>query len=322
MRSGDKLLDVVIVNYNSGRQLFECLESVMASPGDERCVAQIVVVDNASADGSMDGVEALGRKVRALRSKTNLGFAAACNLGAARGESPFILFLNPDTRIFPDALAAPLEFMSSPEAEGVGICGIQLVNETGQPRRGCGRIPSARNFLYPALGLTTLSPRLFPGVELAEFDHASDRDVDHVMGAFYLVRRELFDALNGFDERFFVYLEDLDFSQRAREAGWRTRFLAGARAFHLGGGASRNVKAARLFYSLRSRIIFSFKHLALGKAIAVLLASAVVELPLRLVRALGRGARHEGKDTLIGYARLYRDLPSILKVAFSCRSAY
>lgn len=267
----------------------------------------------------MDRLEELSGKIRTVRNSSNRGFAAACNIGAALGDGPLILFLNPDTRIYPGAFSVPAGFMAARDGEQVGVCGIQLVDGHGRAQRRCGRVPSARTFLFQALGLSLLAPRLFPGVELAEFDHCSDRDVAHVMGAFYLVRRSLFEALGGFDERFFLYLEDLDFSKRSGEGGWRTRFLAGARAFHLGGGSSQNVKAARLFYAQRSRIVFSFKHFSAAKAVAVLLATSLVELPLRLVRSLARGAPGEGKDALIAYARLYQQLPAILRTGLSCR---
>lgn len=310
-------LDVVIVNYNSGPQLRACLDSVFASPADERCVSRIAVVDNASTDDSMSGIEARSGKIQVIRNSSNLGFATACNLGAKQGDSPFILFLNPDTRLFPGAIVTPLQFMLSRDAERTGVCGIQLVDENGVPQRCSGRIPSARTFLNQALGLSIVAPRRFPGVSLEEFDHAADRTVDHVMGAFYFVRRELFRDLRGFDERFFVYLEDLDFSLRARKAGWTAQFLSRARAFHLGGGTSRNVKAERLFYALRSRILFSCKHLCPLGATAVLIATCFAEPFLRFLRAVARRSLDEMADTLFGYLKLYRHLPSALRIAMT-----
>ena len=282
-------------------------------------MASIVVVDNASADGSADGLGDAGGRLRTIRNATNRGFAAACNAGAALGASPLVLFLNPDTRLEAGALTVPLRFMAAAAARRVGICGIRLVDAEGRAQRCCARLPGARHFVHQALGLPRLAPAAFPGVELAEFDHESDRDVDHVMGAFYLVRRTLLEALNGFDERFFMYLEDLDFSKRASERGWRTRFLAGAHAFHLQGGTSRHVKAARLFYALRSRILFSLKHHRPGGAAAVLLATALAEPPLRLLRGLARAAPEELRSTLLAYALLYRNLPSMLKAGADCR---
>lgn len=308
-------VDIFIVNFNSGSLLRDCLESILTSPEDASSVARIQVVDNASSDDSVLGIETLSDKVRLIRNETNCGFAAACNLGARQGNSPYLLFLNPDTRLFPGALTVPLRFMISQNAERTGICGIQLVGETGLPHRCCCRIPSARHLFNQALGLSLLAPGLFPGVALVEFDHASDRKVDHVMGAFFLVRRKLFQDLGGLDERFFVYLEDLDFSLRARAAGWETQYLAGARAFHLGGGTSRSVKADRLFYALRSRLVFACKHLHPLGAAAIVLATCLIEPGLRLIRAILRASRDEAVDTISGYVALYRHLPSTLRTA-------
>ncbi len=308
-------VDVVIVNYRSAPQLRACIESILASPEDEMLVARIQVVDNASTDNSLHGIESLSGKVQLIRNRTNLGFAAACNLGARQGDSPYLLFLNPDTRLFPSALTVPLHHMMSKDAGRTGICGIQLVDAKGHPQRCCGRIPSARHFLNQALGLSLLAPGLFPGVVLLDFDHASDRKVEHVMGAFYLVRRTLFQDLGGFDERFFVYLEDLDFSLRARNAGWATQYLASARAFHLGGGTSRNVKADRLFYALRSRILFACKHLRRVGAAAVVLATFTIEPVLRLLRAVARMSLNEIGDTLTAYLRLSLNVGSMIRVA-------
>jgi GT2 family glycosyltransferase len=315
-------LDIVIVNYNAGCQLFDCVRSILASPLDIQFVSSIVIVDNGSIDGSTEGLESLDERVRLIRTNHNIGFAAASNVGATVGKRPFLLFLNPDTRIFPGALSTPIRFMLSPEQKRVGICGIQLVDERDVVQRCCGRTPHTRNFVFQALGLSLVAPTLFPSVELENFDHASDRVVDHVIGAFYLVRRDLFHRLNGFDERFFVYLEDLDFSIRAREAGWRTQYLARVRAFHKGGGTSEKVKPQRLFYSLRSRIILSFKHFKIGGALLVLAATVFVEPFLRVARALGRLSLTEVRDTIVAYGMLLSVLPSILRTGVRSRSGY
>jgi GT2 family glycosyltransferase len=144
---------------------------------------------------------------------------------------------------------------------------------------------------------------------MAEWDHASILQVDHVIGAFFLVRREIFNSLNGFDDRFFVYLEDLDFSFRARKAGWRSMYLADAQAFHAGGGTSNQVKARRLFYSLRSRLLYAFKHFSWLGAIAVVLATLLVEPLSRSAQALFRASLSTLRETWAAYGMLWRWLP-------------
>src|SRR5258708_40080093 len=102
---------------------------------------------------------------------------------------------------------------------------------------------------------------------MSDCDYFDTRRVDVVTGAFLLVRRGIFEVLGGFDERFFVYLEDVDFLYRVGQAGWRCYYLAAARAYHRGGGCSEQAKAARLFYALRSRILYSYKHFGRASAI-------------------------------------------------------
>jgi GT2 family glycosyltransferase len=144
---------------------------------------------------------------------------------------------------------------------------------------------------------------------MAEWDHKQTRPVDHVIGAFFLVRRELFEALEGFDERFFVYLEDLDFSYRAYQSGWRSVYLGDVQAFHAGGGTSNQIKARRLFYSLRSRLLYSFKHFSWIGASAVLIATLLVEPLSRSVLALLRRSWPGLKETWAAYGMLWQWLP-------------
>lgn len=252
-----KLVDIVIVNWNAGAQLRECVDSVLAYEKGE--VNEIIVVDNGSTDGSPDTIDGLPR-VNVIRTGENLGFAAACNLGAAAGDSPYILFLNPDTRVEANSLTVPLAFMERPDNTDVGICGIQLVDEHGSVSRTCARFPTLWRLTVSALGLDKLPGLHSAGMRMNDWDHESTRPVDQVMGAFFLIRRNLFSSRGGFDERFFVYFEEVDLSLRTKQAGYDSWYLTEAHAFHAGGGTSRQVMAHRLFFSLRSRLLYGFKH--------------------------------------------------------------
>jgi len=297
----DDNLDIVIVNWNSGALLRSCLESLAAAQLGEVGVGRIVVVDNGSTDESLVNVERIHPPILLMRNDRNLGFSVACNLGAAHSHAKYLLFLNPDTRVFSDSLKHPLQFMDDPASESVGICGIRLLDHEARTSRTCCRFPTGATFVYKAIGLDVLLPRLFRSYVMTHWDHAQSARVDHVIGAFYLVRRSVFEQLGGFDERFFLYLEDLDFSLRARRAGWSTHYLAEVCAYHEGGGISSQVRAARLCFSLRSRIQYAFKHLALGSAILVFLTTVFVEPLCRLARALLRGAPKEIAHTVGGY---------------------
>lgn len=295
---------IVVVNWNSGAHLRNCIDSISQYGGC--AVEKVIVVDNGSVDGSDVCAEG-NPHVTLVRVGVNLGFGKACNLGVQQVKSEYLLFLNPDAALYADTLPKALTFMQDPVNAKVGICGVQLRDETGHVSRSCARFPSALGFVSHAVGLDRFFPRL--GHFMAEWDHSQTRRVDHVIGAFFLVRRELFNALHGFDERFFVYLEDLDFSYRARQAGWCSVYLAGAQAFHVGGGTSNQVKARRLFYSLRSRLLYAFKHYCWTGAFAVLLTTLLVEPLSRTAQALLRSSLTGLMETWAAYDMLWRWLP-------------
>ena len=302
-------LDVVIVNWNSANQLGECLRSIEAS--QHRCLtlSSVIVIDNASTDDSMNGLPA-SLPLVTIVNRSNRGFGAACNQGAAASNADFILFLNPDTRLCADSLDKVMSFLSTEAGDTVGICGIKLVDRFGQVARCCARFPSATRFMMHGLGMGRLIPKA--GLFMTDWNHADTRYVDHVIGAFLIIRRSLFESLAGFDERFFVYYEDLDLSYRAKALGWPTLYFSGATAFHAGGGTSDQIKATRLFYAWRSRIQYAFKHFSILGAACVLLSILSAELLARCTFALIRRSMSTFIETLSAYLMLLRWLPQWL----------
>ncbi len=294
--------DVIIVNWNSGQWLSRCICSIAYYGKDN--VEKVVVVDNGSRDGS-DAVICPELALDIVRTGRNLGFGRACNLGAHRGRAPYILFLNPDAALLPDTLHTAISFMERPENAGVGVCGAKLIEEDGIVQRHCARFPTPTVLLAAASGLATLFPRLIPGLHDREFDHLSSRPVDHVIGAFYLIRRHLFERLGGFDEQFFVYLEDLDLSARVHQAGYGVFYLAEAVGLHRGGGTSEQVKPQRLAYALESRIVYAFKHFTPASALAVAMVTLGVEPFPRLIRAVSRRSLTDARETGRGFVLLW-----------------
>jgi GT2 family glycosyltransferase len=165
--------------------------------------------------------------------------------------------------------------------------------------------PTFNNLLSMTVGLSAILPSIFPGLEMKRWDHLSSRRVDHVIGAFYLVRRSVFEALGGLDERFFVYFEDLDFSLRAAQAGWESHYLTTTSAYHEAGGSSKRIKATRLHYVCRSRVQLAWKHLAPAQAMAVTAAVLVVEPWARLAQAILARERGGMRDVLAGTSRIW-----------------
>lgn len=305
-------LDIIIVNWNSGEELRDCFDSLSAARRLNYTIGKITIVDNASTDGSAERLRSHGLPLTVIRNVRNLGFAAACNQGAKGSLSNFLLFLNPDVRVFTDSLEVPLEFMQRPENACIGICGIQLVNAKGHVARSCSRFPTVGMSYSKMLGLDWFFPGRFDSHYLRERDHAESREVEQIMGAFFLVRRELFEELNGFDERFFVYFEDVDFSYRSRQNGWHSYYLATTQAVHKGEGCTENVRAARLFYSLRSRIIYGYKHFRWPGATCILIGTILLEPFTRLAWAAWRRSSGEMIETLQAYVRLWRAMPILL----------
>lgn len=301
-------IDVVIVNWNGGDLVRTCLAS-LAAAGDDPAT-EIVVVDNASVDGSADGLERPDLHVTVLRNPDNAGFGRACNQGAARGRAPAILFLNPDTEVGPDSLQIALAALSADPR--VGIVGAQLVDGAGRVQRMCARRPSAKSLIGQELHLDRLMPGRVPTHFMTDWDHASSGPVGQVMGAFLLIRRSLFEKLGGFDARFHVYYEDVDLCARAWDAGFAVRHVADATVRHDGQGTTRQVKARRLFYIQRSRILYAAKHHGPTTALALLVATFAAQFPLRLALALHRRSPRDAGRIVHAAALLACAVPGLL----------
>jgi len=298
---------IVIVNRNSGEQLQRCVVSIEQTAWSDVALAGVAIVDNASTDGSVDSLRPPSDcSTRVIRNVENRGFGAACNLAAKDIDADFLLFLNPDAVLEPDSIPAAVAWLSEPAHATTGIVGIQLMDEDGRVTRSCARFPTTRTMISKILGLDRLMPSLFPGYVMEDWDHCESRDVDHVIGAFYLVRTEMFRMLRGFDETFFVYFEDLDFSARSRQVGFTCYYLSTVRAFHKGGGTSSRIKSARLFYSLRSRIQYAQKHFSKPGAAAVTTCTLFLEPGVRMLACvLGRSPTGL-RETISAYRMLWR----------------
>lgn len=302
-----QVADIVIVNWNSGSMLRECIESVI---NHRNGVGRIVVVDNGSSDASANLPDALASACDIVLANKNLGFAKACNLGASRCASPYVLFLNPDARLIEPSVARVIAFMESSEGARYGICGIKLLGRHGEVERHCANFTDASTYVGQALGVAGRFPRLFTPHFMRDFDHGHSRPVDQVIGAFFFVRRSLFDALGGFDERYFVYFEEVDFALRARKAGHDTYYLADVTAYHYGGGTSEKVKAKRLFYSLRSRLQYARQHFSMPGFVTTAMVTLMLEPISRLAQAGGRGSMADVGNVLQAYLLLARNLLS------------
>lgn len=307
------IVDIIIVAWNAAAYLPKCLNSLQRAVSSDIQIGSVILVDNGTGDEWSVEAEGLGLNLMVIKNDENRGFAAACNQGAALSEADYLLFLNPDTVLPEGSLCSPVGFMEEPQNSSVGIVGIQMVEDTGRVARSCARYPTPGRFLAQACGLQRLFPSLGLGVKMTEWAHDETRHVDHVIGAFYLVRMYTWEEVGAFDERFFVYLEDVDYSYRANRAGWSCVYLTTASAYHRGGGTTNRIRGKRLFYSLRSRVIYAHKHFGWIAATVVTLATLLLEPLIRVGWAMTHLSAREVLHTIQGYSLLYRASPVLLR---------
>jgi GT2 family glycosyltransferase len=177
------------------------------------------------------------------------------------------------------------------------------MDEKGNTSTSAARFPTLQVMAGKILGLTKIFPSVFPAHLMSSSNLRESGIVDQVIGAFFLIRKNVFEHCNGFDERFFVYFEEVDLSLRAKQLRYSSYYLSEVSAFHKGGGCSERVKADRLFYSLRSRILYAQKHYSKIEFIAIILLTGL-ELPLRLIQSILKTSWLDIKNTSCAYAQL------------------
>ena len=275
----------VLVTYESAADLPGCVESITrAAPAGG---VDVVVVDNASRDGSAEVARALGLKV--IENPGNEGYARAMNAGAAASSSAWVLALNPDTRLTPDAL---VRMLATGEADpAIGCVGPDLRNPDGTA------YPTGRRFPSLAVGgLHALLAPVWPGnpatrhYHMAGSDRSRPTQVDWVSGACMLLRRSAFEAVGGFDGGYFMYFEDMDLCMRLAQAGWRVLLDPIAKVEHAGGNSTRKAPYRKVINHHRSSLRFYCRRFARDPRI--LLAPLVAAgLALRAAVSLARTAQ-------------------------------
>jgi GT2 family glycosyltransferase len=261
-------LGIVILNWNTRDLLRDCLRSVLAARGN--LALQVCVVDNASSDGSADMIRAEFPPVMLIESPRNDGYAAGNNLGLralnfdlARTDGPrYALLLNPDTVVPEAALAGMVEFMDAhPQC---AVLGPKLVLPTGELDLACRRsFPTPEISFYRLTGLSRVFPksRLFGRYNMTYLDPDVETEVDSVVGACMLVRREAMTQAGLLDENFFMYGEDLDWALRIKKFGWQVRYYPGVTVVHVKRAASRRSRQAQIAFH-EAMLYFYRKHYA------------------------------------------------------------
>jgi N-acetylglucosaminyl-diphospho-decaprenol L-rhamnosyltransferase len=278
-------VSVITVTYNSKTHMQRCLPALRDAMG--AVPFELVVVDNASADGTPEEVLRLWPEARLVRNDGNRGFSAANNQGAAKSRGRFLLFLNPDTVPEPNSIAVLAEWLQ--EHDSIGLVGPRLIYPDGRLQHSLRNFPSPGNQFFEALFLHRALPRMTDRLGEVITDsraYGSARDVDWISGAVMLARREAFDAVGGFDERYFLYSDELDLCRCMTSAKWGVAFVPSATVVHHHGDTTR----PELFrLQLRSRMLYFEKHATGSRLHSLKAATALglaVRVPLLAVRQL------------------------------------
>lgn len=283
--SGQMDLSIIIINWNSKGYLRECLRSVLA--GTCGLKLEILVIDNASYDGSAQMVAEDFPGVSFIQSDRNLGFSGGNNQAARQAIGELLLFLNPDTIIEGDALAMLVQTLRRlPEG---GSAGARLLNINRTLQTSC--VQSFPTILNQVLGCDLLY-RWFPRSKLwgraALFEDSEEpRPVEALSGACLMVKREVFDRVGGFDEHYFMYSEDTDLCFKIYQAGFKSYFVPAALVVHHGGGSSQKARSTFSNVMLRESV-YRFMRLHQGRVAAVSFRaligiSALIRLPLAII---------------------------------------
>ena len=224
-------LSIIIVNYNTKEYLRQALQSIKQST--DQLDKEVIVVDNASTDDSLNLVKHNFPWVKLIASPQNLGYAAANNLGLKQASSEYILFLNSDTEILPDTLSIMIDFMDQHKDVGVSTCRVELPTGQIDPASHRG-FPTPWAALTYFTGLETAFPklRLFGQYHQGWQDLSMIHEIDSPAGAFFLTRKQILDAIGSFDDRFFMYAEDLDLALRIKQAGWKVMYVPTTKIIH------------------------------------------------------------------------------------------
>ena len=281
-----EILDIVIINWESLPQLKKCVQSIASCSQLDKL--SIIVVDNSIPPEEVSTISRIAN-ITLLHPGKNLGFGGGCNYGAAQGQADFILFLNPDI-IFPTgSIEHIIEWINEDKfPQEAAIIGPRLVDAAGNIQKSIARFPRFGDLFPRMLGLDRLLPAVFKSHYRHDIDYTQNQFVEQVPGAFFLVRRPVFELLEGFDERFFMYYEDVDLAYRTYLAGWKTFYWAELDIQHQGGGTTQTIQARRLAYSMHSRVLYIAKHYGPTQASSVILGITLLEFPARIIRALFR----------------------------------
>lgn len=297
-------LSIVIVNWNTQDLLRDCLRTVVGGLGNLQ--AEILVVDNASDDGSAAMVKSAFPSVTLIESTENLGFSGGNNIALKRAKGRYVMLLNTDTLIHGTVLTDAVAWLD--DHPDVGVMGPRVLNADGSVQASCSAFPSLRHLTMQTLGLTKLA-RL-DGYRMTGWDRLSERQVDVISGAAMFVRRSAMDEVGFLDEDFFFYGEETDWCRRFEKAGWTLVFAPIQSVTHFGNGSARKLNHRRDVLMTQGTTRLHLKH---GGFWAAMLCFAVLSAHnvSRAVFWAGVSlfAKPGARERALHFARVSADLP-------------
>lgn len=300
----DMDLSIIIVNWNTRGILRDCLRTVCDQTTG--ICFEIIVIDNASSDGSIDMIRAEFPQAVLIVNESNRGFAAANNQGMAAARGRYVLLLNSDTLVLDGAIQKTVAFAEA--HHGAAVVGCRVLNHDRSLQPTCFMYPSLLNMILSTTYLYKILPRnRFLGRErMSWWDRNDVREVDVVTGCFMLVRREAIEQVGVMDERFFMYGEETDWCYRFRQAGWRVLFAPVGQIVHLGGQSSKLVRVEMAVQLKLSLLRFMRKHRGWMQhkvACLLVLLFFVVRIPVWLaIYVVCRGRREQATAKLKAYS--------------------
>lgn len=286
-------ISVVIVNWNACDLLRHCLASIDANRGS--LPIEVIVVDSASSDDSVQMVDREFPQVKLVTSQQNLGYAGGNNLGAKGAGGRYLLILNPDTEIIADALQQMVAYLDAHPS--VGVVGPRLFLPDGSIQRSCRRFPQlATAFFQSPLGWRWFPDNRFDRLHyMSECFEDEPVSVEWLVGAALMIRREAWQAVGTFDDQFFLYSDEVDWCHRCQDAGWEIHYLPSSKINHHQGGTTDRVAVSARVHFYRSRVLYFRKYFGVGWAfvIRIFFLMNYAWLLMEEVGAWAIGRRHE-----------------------------
>ena len=301
-------LSIIIVNWNTRDLVMQCLASVYANSPDK---TEVIVVDNASTDGSAAAVSSRFSQVRLIQNRENVGFAQANNQAIQECTGRYVLLLNSDAQVLPGGLETLVQFMKThPEA---GAAGARILNPDGSLQLSCYPAPTLTRELWRLLHLDTLWP--YGEYRMTGWNLETPREVETMLGACLILRREALDQTGLLDSDYFMYSEEIDLCYRLRRKGWHLYWMPLAQVTHYGGQSTQQV-ASKMFLQLyQSKILYFRKHHGRLSALVyklILLFTSVLRVVISPMAWLERQPKRQQHLHLTdNYLRLMVTLPGM-----------